>query len=58
MVDKIPIKVVASRETRRARISECIQCPSSKLQILCTECGCYLPTKIALTRSKCPLNKW
>ncbi len=35
----------------------CHTCPFSKAN-RCTQCGCFINTKIALLNSECPIKKW
>lgn len=35
----------------------CHSCPFRK-ENRCTQCGCFIKTKIALLSSECPINKW
>lgn len=46
-----------SDETKKHRLDCCNQCPANVLNF-CKGCGCFIPTKITLTKSECPLNKW
>lgn len=48
---------IASKEIRKQRLDCCNQCPANVLNI-CKGCGCFIPTKVSLTKSECPLNKW
>lgn len=58
MAKEFPIKVVADKELRRKRVGICADCPFNQKDLLCTKCGCVLPAKITLVKSRCPLGKW
>ena len=49
-------KVKKRVETRMDICKECDRY-DSKLK-LCNECGCFLPVKVLLKESFCPLLKW
>ena len=40
----------------RARI--CGTCPFGGNRKRCTQCGCFINTKVALLSSECPIGKW
>jgi len=49
----------ASREIIADRRSICNNCEVRNEVIdVCTACGCFLPTKIRLTKSACPMELW
>lgn len=54
----IDIHILADKETRKERARICSGCPFNKNGLSCLKCGCLLPAKISLKRSKCPLDKW
>lgn len=55
-LDMLDIEIVTLGD---ARMSVCKSCPLfSKGDSKCTECGCYMKTKVLHRESKCPLNKW
>lgn len=39
------------------RIEICKSCTEYRLGI-CIQCGCYMPIKTKLKKTKCPLGKW
>ena len=45
-------------ETRLERIKICESCENLTKLKTCQECGCFMPIKIWLKMSKCPLDKW
>lgn len=49
----------ASKATATSRIDLCKSCEvydSEKKK--CTVCGCYMPAKVRLQLSSCPMEKW
>ena len=41
------------------RLSICSECPRLIKPVqLCKECGCFMPAKVWLLDSLCPLEKW
>jgi hypothetical protein len=41
------------------RLSICRECPELlKATLQCKKCGCFMPAKVKLTASACPLGKW
>ena len=44
-------------DVKEMRMDICKACPSWK-NYRCTECGCQMKVKVALTSSECPLKKW
>lgn len=44
-------------DVKEIRMDICKACPSWK-NYRCTECGCQMKVKVALTSSECPLKKW
>lgn len=47
------------KDVKKIRMDICKQCPSwSERFNRCTECGCQMKVKAALTSSECPLKKW
>lgn len=62
---------LANAELRSSRLAECKKCPhlmqfppiphlSFRLNGNgnCSKCGCFVDTKVAFTRSQCPVNRW
>ena len=46
-------------DVQEIRMDICKACPSwDKRFNRCTECGCQMKVKVALTSSECPLKKW
>ena len=46
-------------DVKQIRMDICKACPSwNKRFNRCTECGCQMKVKVALTSSECPLRKW
>lgn len=43
----------------KARRAECYSCEvRDEKRNVCTACGCYIPLKIKLEKSTCPMEKW
>ena len=40
------------------RIAICKSCPELSRFKTCSQCGCFMPAKVRLMSSKCPLDKW
>lgn len=40
------------------RISICKSCPELNRLNMCKQCGCFMPAKVRLKQSVCPLGKW
>lgn len=48
-----------SSELSQRRYLICKTCPQFNESLkICRQCGCYMPIKVALARSRCPLNLW
>lgn len=47
-------------EVKKQRLEICFKCEHylEKLTGMCKVCGCILPLKTALEKSKCPQKKW
>jgi hypothetical protein len=45
-------------EYAKVRRETCEQCPEKSERNTCKKCGCYLPAKILLKPTNCPLGKW
>ena len=49
----------SDQEIQDKRLAICEGCDSrNKILNICKECGCYIPFKIKLSESECPINKW
>lgn len=49
----------ATDEVAEQRMVVCRGCEiRHELTNVCTACGCFLPLKIRLLKSECPLEKW
>lgn len=47
------------QESRDARYSKCLDCPSFiKSSKRCAECGCFMQAKTWVAGATCPLGKW
>lgn len=40
------------------RIAICKQCPNLNKMNFCRLCGCFMPAKVRLPGSECPILKW
>lgn len=40
------------------RIQICTSCPELNRLKMCKKCGCFMPVKIRLKSSSCPIGKW
>lgn len=50
---------LADDNTKNARRSVCDSCEARNSIIdVCTACGCFIPLKIKLIKSTCPMEKW
>lgn len=46
-------------EYAQARKEKCLSCEAYNIEKnKCGKCGCYIPAKILLKPTKCPLGKW
>ena len=52
------LPVLVSSEVASERYSICEQCPNLTEEARCTECGCFMKTKVNLAASSCPIEKW
>ena len=43
---------------REERTRICRSCPFGGDRPRCTQCGCFINTKVALLSSECPIGKW
>ena len=43
---------------REERERICRSCPFGGKKKRCTQCGCFIKTKVALLSSECPMGKW
>lgn len=49
----------SQKEKRLAICNKCDEAKHMRLGlIVCKKCGCLMNMKVALPKSKCPLNKW
>lgn len=50
---------IASDSVIKSRREMCDACEvRNSLLDMCTACGCFIPTKIRLTKSECPMELW
>lgn len=40
------------------RIEQCKACSNLSVLNICKECGCFMPAKVRLKWSSCPIGKW
>lgn len=46
-------------DTGQSRLDICKTCPELlRFTKQCKKCGCFLPAKVLLSNSKCPIGKW
>jgi len=45
-------------EKAQERLNVCMQCSSYTEKKNCNECKCYVPAKVLIPLTKCPLGKW
>lgn len=51
--------LTANLDTVKDRVKICKKCPELHFILkTCNSCGCFMPVKILLNNSTCPLNKW
>ena len=49
----------ASKKVIEIRKAECYSCEvRDPKKNVCTACGCYIPWKVKLEKSECPMEKW
>jgi Family of unknown function (DUF6171) len=47
------------KETSTNRLNICHECPELvKYNSQCSQCGCFMPTRVEFKVSSCPLGKW
>lgn len=50
---------IADDETIIKRIDICSNCEvRNALTNICTACGCFIPAKVRLVKSSCPMENW
>lgn len=47
-----------TEEDQAKRMSVCEECEKLTVAKTCKECGCFMPAKVKLKHSACPLGKW
>ena len=53
------VKIGSNQKTVVDRLATCNECPRLiKAVQVCKECGCFMPAKVWLLDSWCPLQKW
>jgi hypothetical protein len=53
------LEETVSIDVSMARFQMCLRCPSLDKETRgCMECGCFMPMKVKLVDSECPLDKW
>lgn len=55
---KVIFKYFVVEKIRNERLDLCQSCDKYNKLKFCSECGCFMPAKISLYQTKCPLNKW
>lgn len=45
-------------ENSEERFEVCKKCDSLNSMNFCTQCACFMPVKVKLKNSYCPLGKW
>ncbi|MGZ5551834.1 MAG: DUF6171 family protein [Nitrososphaeraceae archaeon] len=49
----------ASKLISTSRYQTCVSCEARSEQLnICTACGCYLPLKVRIEKSTCPMELW
>lgn len=57
-IENIELDTV-EKEVSSLRLSICVECPELIKSVKqCNQCGCFMPTKVTLKDSACPLGKW
>jgi hypothetical protein len=52
-------KIFANKEIAKQRYAICKSCEHFlPLVPVCEKCGCFMPGKVILYNSKCPIQKW
>lgn len=49
---------VASDSTVDERLAICNDCEVQNALKICTACGCFIPAKVKLAESECPMELW
>ena len=47
-----------SKEIAKTRYQFCKECDHFTAVKVCAKCSCFMPAKVVLSLSKCPINKW
>lgn len=58
-VERVVEDIVADDQLYHSRVAVCKGCKEyQELTRQCRECGCFVPFKAQVKRSKCPQGKW
>lgn len=50
---------IVDKSISEQRYNTCLNCPAKHpTRKICTACGCYLPVKVKLKNSQCPMDMW
>lgn len=52
------IGLLAKDQKAQDRLVICKGCPLLQESQLCTSCYCYMPAKVLVQKSFCPIGKW
>lgn len=50
--------VFSDKITQDTRYEKCKKCDKFTKLKFCKECGCFMPLKVKIAHSSCPLQKW
>ena len=58
-IQSLTQSVVVEEQVYHSRVAECKQCDQYlETTLRCNECGCFVPFKAQMRKSKCPIGKW
>jgi hypothetical protein len=49
---------IADKEVQKQRLELCNTCDEKTALGRCKKCGCFVPIKVQIKTSSCPLKKW
>ena len=50
--------ITVPKNIKDERLEICKTCEFFTSLQKCKKCGCFMPAKVILTNTKCPINKW
>lgn len=58
LTENIRFDLKVDNEKALLRRTKCNQCEHLSKHKFCNQCGCFMPIKVWLKTSKCPISKW